>query len=114
MTMTLEKSSGKSQKAIQPKLTREEAEKIFSGTGGSENAVNQSVIETLLEKRYQKDIDHLLELRKKKDTMTLKERQSALNATNAVTGVMAVWALIGIVMLGKSCINIDPGPKFKV
>lgn len=95
------------------KVSKEEAEALFTPEGDCPR-LDPEILESLINKRYSQEIDHLLELRKKKETMGLKERQSALNASNAVTGVMGVWCLIGLVMLGKSCINTDPGPKFKV
>ncbi len=46
--------------------------------------------------------------------MSMKERQASVNTSNVITGVIASWGIMGIVMLARSCINFDKGPKFKV
>lgn len=101
-------------KADANKVTKAEAEDIFAGKNIGEQSVESDILNSVLDVRYQKQIDHLLEMRKQDDQMKLKERQSAVNASKAVTGVLGIWCVIGLVMLGKSCINTDPGPKFKV
>lgn len=101
-------------KADVAKVSKAEAEDIFAGKNTGEHSVESDVLNSVLDVRYQKQIDHLLDMRKQDDQMKLKERQSAVNASKAVTGVLGIWCLIGVVMLGKSCINMDPGPKFKV
>ena len=99
---------------IIPRVTKDEAEKIFTGNSYGEQSVESDLLDSVLDDRYKKEIDHLLELRKQQAEMSLKERRNALNASTAVTGVLGVWSLIGVIMLAKSCINTDPGPKFKV
>ena len=99
---------------ISPKVSKDEAEKIFAGKNAGDQSVESDLLDSVLDDRYKREIDHLLELRKQQAEMSLKERRNALNASTAVTGVLGVWSLIGIVMLAKSCINTDPGPKFKV
>lgn len=101
-------------KADPAKVTKAQAEDIFTGKNAGEQSVESDILNSVLDVRYQKQIDHLLDMRKQDDQMKLKERQSALNASKAVTGVLGIWCLIGVVMLGRSCINTDPGPKFKV
>lgn len=97
-----------------PKVSKDEAEKIFTGNNAGEQSTESDILDSVLDERYKKEIDHLLELRKQQAEMSLKERRNALNASTAVTGVLGIWSLIGVVMLAKSCINTDPGPKFKV
>lgn len=46
--------------------------------------------------------------------MCLRERQAGVNASKAVTGVLATWVVIGTAMLARSCVNFDKGPKFQV
>ncbi len=44
------------------------------------------------------EVDRMSEdLRRRGEHMSLKERQSAVNTSNAITGVMVAWSLIGMV-----------------
>lgn len=73
-----------------------------------------SALEMYVRTRYKEEIEGTFKLMHEKETMSLKERASAVNTNNAITGIMVMWSLIGVLMLGRSCINTDPGPKFKV
>jgi hypothetical protein len=54
------------------------------------------------------------EMEMREREMGLKERQSGINAGRAITGVVGAWAVVGLTVLARSCINFDKGPKFRV
>lgn len=92
--------------------TAKTVHELFGDKPSSE--FDPDVENSYLKAKFEKEIEISLKLSQKEKEMGIKERQSMINTNSAVTGMMVVWTLIGVVMLGKSCINTDPGPKFKV
>ncbi len=95
------------EKKSEPKTLKE----LFSG---EEEPVVTETIKQYLEAHCQKEIKKYFEERTKEHEMSMKERQAGINASHAITGVITTWAIVGITMLARSCINFDKGPKFKV
>jgi hypothetical protein len=71
-------------------------------------------IKKYVEAYCQKELSISAEQSSKEHEMSMKERQASVNTSNVITGVIASWGIMGIVMLARSCINFDKGPKFKV
>lgn len=87
-------------------------EELFSGE--RKPKADPEAITRYLQAECQKEVKQYLDALNKEHEMCMKERQASVNTSNALTGVMVAWALIGVTMLAKSCINFDKGPKFKV
>jgi hypothetical protein len=71
-------------------------------------------ISTYFARRFEMELQKNPKLLTQTIELDLRERRSVVNTNNAITGMVLVWSLIGMVMLGRSCINTDSGPKFKV
>lgn len=89
------------------------AEEAFSGVPPLVQGITEE-IKKYLEAECQKEVKKFLEQSNKEHAMNMRERQAGVNTSNAITGVIVAWGIIGITMLARSCINFDKGPKFKV
>lgn len=89
----------------------EKLEELFSEEKPPEIS---DTVKQYLEAQCQKEVKRYFEEKSREHEMSMKERQASVNTSHAITGVIATWALIGITMLARSCINFDKGPKFKV
>lgn len=90
----------------------ESLEELFGDTPSAR--FDREALDCFVKARFDKEIEANFKLMQKEKELSIKERQSAMFTNNALTGVMVLWSVIGAVMLGRSCINTDPGPKFKV
>lgn len=90
----------------------EALEEFFSGE--EERPQISDAVKKYLEAECQKEIKRFFEEKSVEHEMSMKERRAGINTSYAITGVIISWALIGITMLARSCINTDKGAKFKV